>query len=271
MHCSVLLPLHLYNLKNNWKGGETFFLGYYFLCPSLQGISKTNCCTTTQTKALLPCTFKFSPFCLKNSLGSRVWCQPLIVFWCFCGSTIEFNSQQPKQTFVILYASNFLWHAAHLIMQARGALTKQGAVCKPPWPSMCGVTCNYHYLEGSLKASWCCCTPVQPLQSVWVNICTQRGAVERVLSTATAPSAWNIQHIKCLHWCGVVGFHSDLISSDDSFMRCDCPPRLASAQIPCSSHGKKEMEKEESDTLQGLLCRVSVRSEIPPLKENAGA
>lgn len=69
----------------------------------------------------------------------------------------------------------------------------------------------------------------------------------------------------------MVGFHSDLISSDDSFMRCDCPSRLASAQIPCSSHGKKEMEKEESDTLQGLLCRVSVGSEIPCLKENAGA
>lgn len=193
------------------------------------------------------------------------------MFWCFCRSTIEFNSQQPKQTFVILYASNFLWHTAHLIMQARGALTKQGALCKPLWPSMCGVTCNYHYLYGSLKASWCCCTPVQRRQSVWVNICTQQGAVERVLSTATASSTLNIQHIKCLHWCRVVGFHSDLISSDDSFMRCECLSRLASAQIPRNSHRKKEMGKEQSDTLQGLLCRVSIISEISCLKENAGA
>lgn len=69
----------------------------------------------------------------------------------------------------------------------------------------------------------------------------------------------------------MVGFHSDLISSDDSFMRCDCPSGLASAQIPCSSHGKKEMEKEEADTLQGFLCRVSNRSEIPCLKENVAA
>lgn len=67
----------------------------------------------------------------------------------------------------------------------------------------------------------------------------------------------------------MVGFHSDLISSDDSFMRCDCPSRLASAQIPCSSHGKKE--KEETDMLQGLLCTVPVRSQIPGSQENAGA
>lgn len=69
----------------------------------------------------------------------------------------------------------------------------------------------------------------------------------------------------------MVGFHSDLISSDDSFMRCDCPSRLASAQISCSSHGKKEMAKEQSNMLQGLLCRVSTDYEISCLKENAGA
>lgn len=56
------------------------------------------------------------------------------------------------------------------------------------------------------------------------------------------------------------GFHSDLISSDDSFMRCDCPSRLASAQIPCSSHGR-EMAEEQSDMLQGLLCTVSTSEE----------
>lgn len=186
-YCFVLLcsfTLHYNsNVKNNWKGRHTHFSGLLLPPPLLVNEStKPNWCTSVQTKALFSCTFKFNSFCLRNSLGSQVWCQPLIVFWCFCRSTIEFNSQQPKQTFVILYASNFLWHTAHLIMQARGALTKQGAVCKPLWPSMCGVTCNYHYLEGSLKASWCYCTPVQPHQSVWVNICMQQGAVGRVYS-----------------------------------------------------------------------------------------
>ncbi len=32
-------------------------------------------------------------------------CQPRIVFWCFFRPTIELYSQQPKQTFVISYAS----------------------------------------------------------------------------------------------------------------------------------------------------------------------
>lgn len=35
----------------------------------------------------------------------QCWCQPTIVFWCFLGPTIGLHSQQPKQTFVNLYAS----------------------------------------------------------------------------------------------------------------------------------------------------------------------
>lgn len=38
-----------------------------------------------------------------------------------------------------------------------------------------------------------------------------------------------------------VGFHSDLISSNDYFMRHDCPLRLASAQFFCSCHGSMEL------------------------------
>lgn len=35
----------------------------------------------------------------------QCWCQPTIVFWCFLRPTIGLHSQQPKQTFVNLYAS----------------------------------------------------------------------------------------------------------------------------------------------------------------------
>lgn len=67
--------------------------------------------------------FKF--YTHTNSPDSGAWCQSRIVFWCFCKSTIEFNFKQSKQTSVIVFASDFLWHPAHFNMQGGELLAKQ--------------------------------------------------------------------------------------------------------------------------------------------------
>lgn len=165
----------------------------------------------------------------------------------------EFNSQQPKQTFVISYASDFLWHnAAHLIMQTRGALTMQqgrawgrGSDCKPLGPSKCGVTCNYYYyLQNSLKAycgvavHWFLCTGVCRYSECFV--------------LATVPMPWNIQHMKHFLWCRVGSFRSDLISSD------------LIALVLCSSQGRTELGEARIPHNQWMQLKTSDFSHFLP-------
>lgn len=51
----------------------------------------------------------------------QCWCRPTIVFWCFLRPTIGLHSQQPKQTFVNLYASGHkrgVWGGGGLLLSS---------------------------------------------------------------------------------------------------------------------------------------------------------
>lgn len=188
----------------------------------------------------------------------QCWCQPTIVFWCFLRPTIGLHSQQPKQTFVNLYASGHKKgvgvHSSHqpahslpaapssaLTLYSRTSIQRQdtsGYDTPPPLLKVVShvITIIYKTHSGSVAL------PAFP--SLWPrtlqSIFARNPELLRVSMVARASITWNIQGAQRLPWGPAQGFYSDLIIRHDFFMSYDSPVELESALKPCDSHGNWE-------------------------------
>lgn len=189
----------------------------------------------------------------------QCWCQPTIVFWCFLRPTIGLHSQQPKQTFVNLYASGHKkgWGGGgssplislhvpsplplpqlQLCTHEHQSSTRIRAATPPPLLKVVShvITIIYKTHSGSVAL------PAFP--SLWPgtlqSIFARNPELLRVSMVARASITWNIQGAQRLPWGPAQGFYSDLIIRHDFFMSYDSPVELESALKPCDSHGNWE-------------------------------
>lgn len=182
----------------------------------------------------------------------QCWCQPTIVFWCFLGPTVGLHSQQPKQTFVNLYASGRMKGAGLLscsvllrcaFLGFNSALRNINPARGYEWQRAPPLKVVSHVIIIIYKThSGSVALPAFP--SLWPctlqSIFARNPELLRVSMVARASITWNIQGAQRLPWGPAQGFYSDLIIRHDFFMSYDSPVELESALNPCDSHGNWE-------------------------------
>lgn len=159
-----------------------------------------------------------------------------------------FQSQQPKQTFVNLYASGHMKEAGLLSLCCaslgfNSALWNINPARWNEWQRAPPLKVVSHVIIIIYKThSGSVALPAFP--SLWPctlqSIFARNPELLRVSMVARASITWNIQGAQRLPWGPAQGFYSDLIIRHDFFMSYDSPVELESALNPCDSHGNWE-------------------------------